>query len=356
MNLQEDINRIKQMRGVINEDKSRRDLSSLIKQSLEPIMERENNIICDIEITAPWHRESYSSDYKVDILIKGGPGSKYWPVTQAVRNKFNKIIDEVWQKIYGYFNEATDVYIEITHQCNKESKEEESQEMKEGELTERCWKGYTQKGMKTMFGKRYPNCVKIKEEEETEGVGAYAAPAFEMKPDHVHFKHLYNENEDKESKVDALKELVKNVGYNTASKMVGGTENLVNILFDGDIMNYYKETGFTPVRISEDGMNMYIDDLIISTFGLEPKKGYLKDEGGLGDFKWKSGGMTYKFTANIRQFVSQNNGQKLWRVVGTCGDSGFGYAYIPQRHVIGKRGRQQIFKQIIDKYGLKIFL
>jgi len=30
------------------------------------------------------------------------------------------------------------------------------------ELTERCWKGYTQKGMKTMFGKRYPNCVKIK--------------------------------------------------------------------------------------------------------------------------------------------------------------------------------------------------
>jgi len=32
--------------------------------------------------------------------------------------------------------------------------------MKESELTEKCWKGYTQKGMKTMFGKRYPNCVK----------------------------------------------------------------------------------------------------------------------------------------------------------------------------------------------------
>lgn len=29
-----------------------------------------------------------------------------------------------------------------------------------GEIKERCWKGYTQKGMKTMFGKRYPNCVK----------------------------------------------------------------------------------------------------------------------------------------------------------------------------------------------------
>lgn len=34
------------------------------------------------------------------------------------------------------------------------------QEQNEGEITERCWKGYTQKGMKTMFGKKYPNCVK----------------------------------------------------------------------------------------------------------------------------------------------------------------------------------------------------
>jgi hypothetical protein len=36
----------------------------------------------------------------------------------------------------------------------------QSEEMTEGELTEKCWKGYTQKGMKTMFGKRYPNCVR----------------------------------------------------------------------------------------------------------------------------------------------------------------------------------------------------
>jgi hypothetical protein len=37
---------------------------------------------------------------------------------------------------------------------------EETSEIEEGELTEKCWAGYTQKGMKTMFGKRYPNCVK----------------------------------------------------------------------------------------------------------------------------------------------------------------------------------------------------
>ena len=30
-------------------------------------------------------------------------------------------------------------------------------------LDEKCWKGYEKKGMKTMFGKRYPNCVKKEE-------------------------------------------------------------------------------------------------------------------------------------------------------------------------------------------------
>jgi hypothetical protein len=31
-------------------------------------------------------------------------------------------------------------------------------------LAEACWKGYHKEGMKTMFGKRYPNCVKNKNE------------------------------------------------------------------------------------------------------------------------------------------------------------------------------------------------
>jgi len=31
-------------------------------------------------------------------------------------------------------------------------------------IDEKCWPGYKKKGMKTMFGKRYPNCVKANEE------------------------------------------------------------------------------------------------------------------------------------------------------------------------------------------------
>jgi predicted RNA-binding Zn-ribbon protein involved in translation (DUF1610 family) len=44
---------------------------------------------------------------------------------------------------------GSDAY--ICHKCGYDNK---------CELTEKCWKGYKKKGMKTMFGKKYPNCVK----------------------------------------------------------------------------------------------------------------------------------------------------------------------------------------------------
>ena len=37
-------------------------------------------------------------------------------------------------------------------------------------LGEKCWPGYEKKGMKTMFGKRYPNCVKKTRKEEVEQI------------------------------------------------------------------------------------------------------------------------------------------------------------------------------------------
>ncbi len=61
----------------------------------------------------------------------------------------------------------------------KKGKEEKKKEVKkegltmmilgkEVELDEKCWAGYEKKGMKTMFGKRYPNCVKKTKKEEVE--------------------------------------------------------------------------------------------------------------------------------------------------------------------------------------------
>jgi hypothetical protein len=50
----------------------------------------------------------------------------------------------------------------------------------------------------------------------------------------------------------------------------------------------------------------------------------------------------------------RSNGEIIrYRVVGTSGDFGFGYSFITKRNTLGKRNRQQIFSQIMDKYGLQ---
>jgi hypothetical protein len=62
--------------------------------------------------------------------------------------------EEETEGVGGYAAPAFEMkpdHVHFKHQYNEET-----------ELTEKCWKGYTQKGMKTMFGKRYPNCVKKK--------------------------------------------------------------------------------------------------------------------------------------------------------------------------------------------------
>jgi hypothetical protein len=161
-----------------------------------------------------------------------------------------------------------------------------------------------------------------------------------------------------ESKVkDQLKQSIEDNGLSDTIQYVGGVDNLLKLLYDSDIIKFYEETGFTPVKITENGMNMYIDDLIIQSLGL-PINTRIRnqEEVLLGDFRWGSKGSNYKFTARASSFISQKNGQKLWRVVGASGDYGFGYSFIPTRNILGKRARKQIFDQIINKYNLQQYL
>ena len=70
------------------------------------------------------------------------------------KNKGSIRKEEETEGVGGYAAPAFEMepdHVHFKHQYNEET-----------ELTEKCWKGYTQKGMKTMFGKRYPNCVKKK--------------------------------------------------------------------------------------------------------------------------------------------------------------------------------------------------
>ena len=53
----------------------------------------------------------------------------------------------------------------------KKMEDDKVSEKKKKKVDEACWKGYTKKGMKTMFGKRYPNCVKKTKKEEVQYEG-----------------------------------------------------------------------------------------------------------------------------------------------------------------------------------------
>ena len=101
----------------------------------------------------------------------------------SVNFMYDFIKDSYGEKLKDYFNNMCGKRVEIDESKSQKSKKVKCSEcgwswkLSEGghdpytchkcgninsksELTEKCWPGYTQKGMKTMFGKRYPNCVK----------------------------------------------------------------------------------------------------------------------------------------------------------------------------------------------------
>ena len=120
--------------------------------------------------TDEYHKDTVSIKFKtkediVDTLNKDSFKSK-------PHNRQSQIINVIHQRVRAAYGKAKDPevksrlkraleYITKRKEMSKK-KTERLNKLKENILTEKCWKGYTQKGMKTMFGKRYPNCVKIK--------------------------------------------------------------------------------------------------------------------------------------------------------------------------------------------------
>jgi len=155
---------VRQLIKNILKEETQQDLSSVIKVLLEKSIGRKyKKIICTFDVIPPWKAVTYSQEYQIMVSVVGGVGSKRWPQTQFVHKENDNIVDDVWKTVYNFMGLSTDVFIRNVKSCDEVMSEELSeQEQNESELTERCWKGYTQKGMKTMFGKRYPNCVKIK--------------------------------------------------------------------------------------------------------------------------------------------------------------------------------------------------
>jgi len=149
---------------------------------------------------------------------------------------------------------------------------------------------------------------------------------------------------------DRLKTIVDNFGLDYAAKAVGGMDNYVRIAFDGDLKKFYENTGYVPYKFDYTGENMYIDEMLIQTLNLEDT--WDGKEKKLGDFRWISGGMNYRFHSYVSKPFINVHGQEFRRVAGNSGDHGFGHGFNSKKNTLGKRARMQIFKQVIDKYKL----
>ena len=143
--------------------------------------EEDENIVTENHIN-PSLRRRFSQDLddlEIRKIIRVVMGDKYLEdyvhydsfVDDVVMGVSDYLFDEnnisisdgnnysLHRELYDYL---MDEYSGMIIRYYKSHTEDEDELYENTELTERCWKGYTQKGMKTMFGKRYPNCVKIK--------------------------------------------------------------------------------------------------------------------------------------------------------------------------------------------------
>jgi len=149
MNLQENINRIKEVMG-INE--------SIIPASIKRRANKEflKDYITKGELEYPTLCDEFSDGYDYADEVIDYAVRDFLSDMEENNDEYVYALDylvETCRNIFGQY--LIDIY-ETT--CIEYMKEEQN----ESEITEKCWKGYTQKGMKTMFGKRYPNCVKKK--------------------------------------------------------------------------------------------------------------------------------------------------------------------------------------------------
>jgi hypothetical protein len=168
-NLQEQIYRIQSMMGIIkeglhdtswqNDEGDKITLMDLLNATEDIPVERVS-----VEELKPhlltWDedeiRKIESADLQYPILIFVDNDGEFISIIDGhhrAQKAVRKGMETIKAKVIPINDLPKDIRKVFSHMGRQE-------EMKEGMITEKCWRGYTQKGMKTMFGKKYPNCIK----------------------------------------------------------------------------------------------------------------------------------------------------------------------------------------------------
>ena len=162
--------------------------------------------------------------------------------------------------------------------------------------------------------------------------------------------------EELTSTQEKLFRLSKSLGIKGAADFVGGIDRYINIMYGGDFEKFVKDSDVEVVSFSKNGLNMYLHPLLVELIGLPDKRFVGTNMKQLGKFSYgPKDGIRYSFTADLMP-LTQDGEIIKYLVVGTSGDSGFGYSFITKRNTLAKRARQQIYQQIIDKYNLQKYI
>ena len=110
----------------INESK-KESQKEMIENVLNNIILPEyDHVICGFEVKEPNERFDtlHKSPFKfvsVTVTFIGGHGTKLFPQTQGVQKMYDEVLDEIWDVIYNYTNEAVDVFYKTTNDCGKKN-------------------------------------------------------------------------------------------------------------------------------------------------------------------------------------------------------------------------------------------
>ena len=164
------------------------------------------------------------------------------------------------------------------------------------------------------------------------------------------------EEPKKSSLKDSIQQIIDDEGVIPAAELVGGVTNLIKTVYNGDLKDFSNSTGTKLVWISNDGMRMFIHEALVDKLNLESLGNmFHPNEKELGKFSFgPKNGSKFTFTGRLKPTTVDK--QPYYKVVGTSGDYGFGYGFINQKNLLGKRYRGQIFKQVIDKYNLQQYM
>jgi len=137
-------------------------LQETIRKKLKEIKESKENKSDWKEVGGKLTKKYEFSDYDktIDFVNKVANIAKKQEHHPDMKVGYDYVIISMFDHEQNKISEKCHKFANAVEQIGSDTTNKEEQ--KEEELKERCWAGFTQKGMKTMFGKRYPNCVKKK--------------------------------------------------------------------------------------------------------------------------------------------------------------------------------------------------